>query len=60
MNYLSHLECALCGKVLDADRLWNLCPECGKPLQVQKLCTECGAKIPASAKFCPECGAGQT
>ena len=32
VSYLSHLECALCGKVLDADRLWNLCPKCGKPL----------------------------
>ena len=32
MNYLSHLECALCGLKLEADRLWNLCPECGKPL----------------------------
>ncbi|MBL7200713.1 MAG: threonine synthase [Anaerolineae bacterium] len=32
MSFLSHLECALCGQVLEADRLWNLCPECGKPL----------------------------
>ena len=32
MNFLSHLECALCGQRLDADRLWNLCPRCGKPL----------------------------
>jgi threonine synthase len=32
MSSLSHLECALCGKQLDADRLWNLCPECQKPL----------------------------
>ncbi len=29
---LSHLECGLCGQVYDADRLWNLCPACGKPL----------------------------
>jgi membrane protease subunit (stomatin/prohibitin family) len=21
-----------------------------------KFCTKCGAKIPATAKFCPECG----
>lgn len=29
---LTHLECGLCGKTFDADRLMNLCPECGKPL----------------------------
>jgi len=32
MNFLSHLECAMCGQELDADRLWNLCPACQKPL----------------------------
>ncbi len=32
MNYLTHLECSRCGKIFDADRLWNLCPDCGKPL----------------------------
>lgn len=32
MSCLSHLECALCGEQLDADHLWNLCPDCGKPL----------------------------
>ena len=31
-SFLSHLECALCGERLEADRLWNLCPKCGKPL----------------------------
>jgi threonine synthase len=31
-SYLSHLECALCGQELEADRLWNLCPQCQKPL----------------------------
>ena len=31
-SFLSHLECGLCGERLDADRLWNLCPKCGKPL----------------------------
>ncbi len=31
-SFLSHLECGLCGRRLEADRLWNLCPECGKPL----------------------------
>ncbi len=32
MNFLKHLECAYCGKHLEADRLWNLCPDCDKPL----------------------------
>ena len=33
--YLSHLECGLCGERLDADKLWNLCPACQKPLLVR-------------------------
>jgi threonine synthase len=32
MSFLTHLECGLCGTVQDADRLWNLCPACSKPL----------------------------
>jgi len=32
MSFLTHLECALCGQELEADRLWNLCPACDKPL----------------------------
>jgi threonine synthase len=32
MSTLTHLECAMCGETFDADRLWNLCPNCGKPL----------------------------
>ena len=32
MSFLTHLECAMCGQTLDADRLWNLCPACNKPL----------------------------
>ncbi len=31
-GFLAHLECGLCGERLDPDRLWNLCPKCGKPL----------------------------
>jgi threonine synthase len=33
--YLSHLECGLCGERFDADKLWNLCPACRKPLLVR-------------------------
>jgi threonine synthase len=32
MSFLSHLECGLCGKEVPADELWNLCPECQRPL----------------------------
>jgi threonine synthase len=32
MSFLTHLECALCGRTFDADQLWNLCPDCDKPL----------------------------
>ncbi|MEE9189391.1 MAG: threonine synthase [Candidatus Neomarinimicrobiota bacterium] len=32
MGYLTHLECSYCCKHLDPDRLWNLCPDCSKPL----------------------------
>ncbi len=32
MNYLTHLECALCGKEYDATELQRLCPDCKRPL----------------------------
>jgi threonine synthase len=32
MNFLTHLECALCGRSFDSERLWNLCTECDRPL----------------------------
>ena len=32
MSYRSHLECGLCAKELEPDRLWNLCPACDRPL----------------------------
>jgi len=35
ISFLSHLECGFCGGRLDADRLWNLCPACQKPLLVR-------------------------
>ena len=31
-SYLTHLECAACGAAYEADRVWNLCPACAKPL----------------------------
>jgi threonine synthase len=32
---VTHLECALCGRRHEAQRLHNLCEECGKPLLVR-------------------------
>ena len=32
MNFFSHLECSSCDKILEGDKIWNLCPDCGKPL----------------------------
>jgi threonine synthase len=34
MTTLTHLECSLCGKQHEADRVWNLC-SCGGPLLVR-------------------------
>lgn len=32
MTFLTHLECGLCSETLDANKPWNLCPKCNKPL----------------------------
>ena len=32
MTHLTHLECSLCGKTCNAEKLQNLCPECRRPL----------------------------
>ena len=32
MPYLTQLECAACGRRLDPDRQWQLCPACDHPL----------------------------
>ncbi len=32
MRYLTHLECSLCGKEYEADRLQGVCPDCARPL----------------------------
>lgn len=31
-SFLVNLECGWCRREYDPDRLWNLCPDCGKPL----------------------------
>jgi len=32
MNYLTHLECSLCGKEYEADTLQGMCSDCARPL----------------------------
>ena len=32
MGYLTHLECALCGRAYDAGELQRLCADCARPL----------------------------
>ncbi|MFQ6101164.1 MAG: threonine synthase [Anaerolineae bacterium] len=32
MNYLTHLECSLCGKEYEADELQGMCADCARPL----------------------------
>lgn len=32
MNFLTHLECGMCGREFDSKMAWNLCTECKKPL----------------------------
>jgi len=32
MNFFSHLQCGYCNKQYEANKIWNLCPECNKPL----------------------------
>lgn len=32
LSYLSYLECGWCAEKLESNKLWNLCPKCGKPL----------------------------
>ncbi|UCD24999.1 MAG: threonine synthase [Gemmatimonadota bacterium] len=44
MSFLSHLECGFCNKEQDADKVWNLCPECSKPL-LARYDLEAAAKV---------------
>jgi len=44
-SFLTHLECSLCGEKYDPDRLWNLCPRCGKPLLARYNLTKAKASL---------------
>jgi len=32
MSYFTHLQCSYCNSVFNADKIYNLCPDCSKPL----------------------------
>ena len=34
-SFLTHLECALCKRVYEPSRLWNLCTDCERPLMAR-------------------------
>ncbi len=34
MGYVNYLKCSYCGKRLEPNLIWNLCPVCGKPIIV--------------------------
>ena len=51
---LSHLECGLCGERHDADRLWNLCAKCGKPLLARYDLAAAAAMVGPAALACRE------
>jgi threonine synthase len=53
-SFLSHLECGLCGGKLEADRLWNLCPKCGKPLLVRYDLAAAARALDPAALACRE------
>ncbi|MFZ2190014.1 MAG: zinc ribbon domain-containing protein, partial [Candidatus Magasanikiibacteriota bacterium] len=48
--------CPSCGKPLSSVTA-KFCNECGVEIKPEKLCTQCGAKMVAGAKFCGDCGA---
>jgi hypothetical protein len=48
MCFLTHLACAGCKTILDADRLWNLYPECTRPRPWVTL-SSCGRSARAGA-----------
>ena len=62
MSTLSHLECALCGREHEADRLANLCPSCGSDLVYPVAWEERPEDMWHVARRCPDCewrGAGE-
>jgi len=35
MNFFTHLECSKCGKIIEPNKPWHTCPDCGGPLMAR-------------------------
>jgi hypothetical protein len=46
-------QCPACGAQAGGGKF---CPECGAPVAAKRKCRACGTEVPATAKFCPDCG----
>ncbi|MEG1609257.1 MAG: zinc-ribbon domain-containing protein [Clostridia bacterium] len=53
-NAEQQMSCPSCNAKIKVGA--KFCPECGKPISINKFCSKCGATVKSSAKFCPECG----
>ncbi|MCX8066383.1 MAG: threonine synthase [Anaerolineae bacterium] len=51
---LSHLECSLCGRTYDPDRLWQTCSGCGRPL-LARYDLEAARRLGREQIIGPEC-----
>jgi predicted amidophosphoribosyltransferase len=59
-TYTQYTRCPNCGSQVVF--FSNYCNFCGTALRqpiLLKICPKCQTRIPASAKFCPECGKKQ-
>jgi predicted amidophosphoribosyltransferase len=55
-----YLICPRCGKqVSSVSSYCNFCGTLLRPTLVLKICSNCKSRIPASVRFCPECGQKQ-
>lgn len=52
------MKCATCGSELERDaRFCHICGQPAPPAQEERRhCPKCGARLPALAVFCPQCG----
>lgn len=51
------IKCTECGREISDKAL--ACPNCGCPVEKERICAECGQTIPNNASECPNCGCPQ-
>ena len=49
------MKCPYCG-FDDVDEKDFFCIMCGKPVETENSCSECGIGLPPYARYCPQCG----